>query len=236
MNLNLLEVYHFPHKIRLGSKHDGGYVICKLENNYDCYISCGVSYDANFDRDILNVYKNLNKDNSFAFDGTIDDYPWFFTEKINFIKKNISNIEDDNHSNLGKLIKKYNNIFLSMDIEGAEYAWILSLSKEQIKKFKQICIEFHGINDDSWGASLKNKLKCLSRLKETHYLMHVHGNNYGNKTNGIPDIVELTYINKNSISYKPEMNKKKMPIEGLDYPNNKFKNDFILDKYPFVQI
>ena len=39
MNINLLQVYNFDKKIRLGSNWDGGYVICDISDNYDCYIS-----------------------------------------------------------------------------------------------------------------------------------------------------------------------------------------------------
>lgn len=48
MNIKLLEVYHCSttNKIRLGVKKDGGYVICKMNGDYDCYISCGVSDEA----------------------------------------------------------------------------------------------------------------------------------------------------------------------------------------------
>ena len=72
MEKKLLEVYHFQNKIRLGDKKDGGYVICELVGDYDCYISCGVSTEASFDKDFLNLYKNIGKSNSFAFDGTIN--------------------------------------------------------------------------------------------------------------------------------------------------------------------
>ena len=34
-------------KIRIGSANDGGYIIADLPNNYDCFISCGVSDDIN---------------------------------------------------------------------------------------------------------------------------------------------------------------------------------------------
>ena len=69
MENKLLEVYHFQNKIRLGRRSHGGYVICKLEGDYDCYITCGVANEASFDRDFLNLYKNIGKNNSFAFDG-----------------------------------------------------------------------------------------------------------------------------------------------------------------------
>jgi len=70
--------------------------------------------------EIFKIYiKNIGKNNSFAFDGTIKDYPWRYTKDITFIKKNISNFNDNNHTNLDNLINKYDNTFLSIDIEGA---------------------------------------------------------------------------------------------------------------------
>lgn len=235
MENELLEVYHFQNKIRLGNHHDGGYVICKLEGDYDCYISCGVENDASFDRDFLNLYKNIGKNNSFAFDGTIKDYPWRYTKDITFIKKNISNFNDNNHTNLDKWINKYDKIFLSIDIEGGEYPWLLSLSQDKLQKFKQICIEFHGLNDNTWGSSLSDKIKCLKKLNQTHYIMHAHGNNHSGIKNNIPDVLELTYINKNYLLDIPGKNITLLPIKGLDYPNHNDKADYLLNYYPFVE-
>lgn len=235
MEMKLLEVYHFPDKIRLGSPHDGGYVICKLEGDYDCYITCGVANEASFDRDFLNLYKNIGKNNSFALDGTINDYPWHYTSDITFIKKNISNFNDNNHTNLDNLINKYDKIFLSIDIEGGEYPWLLSLTQDKLQKFKQICIEFHGLNDDTWGSSLSDKIKCLNKLNQTHYIMHAHGNNFSGIQNNIPDVLELTYINKNYLLDIPGKNKTVLPIKGLDYPNYHLNADYVLQLYPFVE-
>jgi len=234
MDKRLLEVYHFPNKIRLGENSDGGYVVCKIDGDYDCYISCGVGGESSFDRDFLNIFKNIGKHNSFAFDGTINDYPWNYTKDINFIKKNISNINDDKHTNLDYLLNKYENIFISIDIEGGEYPWLLSLTQDKLQKFKQICIEFHGLNDNTWFSSLSEKKKCLKKLNKTHYIMHAHGNNYSGIKNNIPDVLELTYVNKKNLSHVPLKNKTVLPIKGLDYPNNPGEYDYILNVYPFI--
>lgn len=53
-------------------KCDGGYVIGELLGNYDCYISAGIGWDESFSRDFINRY-NMNKYNSYGFDGTIDN-------------------------------------------------------------------------------------------------------------------------------------------------------------------
>lgn len=234
MEKKLLEVYHFQNKIRLGDHHDGGYVICKLEGNYDCYITCGIANEASFDRDFLKIYKNIGKNNAFAFDGTIKDYPWRYTKDITFIKKNISNFNDNNHTNLDNLINKYDKIFLSIDIEGGEYPWLLSLAQNKIQKFKQICIEFHGLNDNTYGTSLSDKIKCLKKLNQTHYIMHAHGNNFSGIQNNIPDVLELTYVNKNYLLDITVKNRTLLPIKGLDFPNNLYEADHVLYHYPFI--
>jgi hypothetical protein len=121
-----------------------------------------------------------------------------------------------------------------MDIEGGEYDWLLSLSQDQLNRFKQITIEFHGINDDTWGSSYEKKLRCFINLTQTHYLIHIHGNNYGGCQNGIPDVVELTYINKNYFDKQPELNKTILPIKNLDTPNSLCYKDHCLNMKPFV--
>jgi hypothetical protein len=176
----------------------------------------------------------MNKHNCAAFDGTINNYPHHYTKKITFYKRNISPYKDSTNSNLSYFTDNYNNIFLKMDIEGAEYPWLLSLSEDQLYKFKQIVIEFHGINDDSCNTKLEDKINCLNKLSNTHYAIHIHGNNYGGVINNIPNVVEITYIRKNEINGEPKLNNTVLPIHNLDFPNNLNNPDFDLNFPPFV--
>ncbi len=232
-HLKLLQVYHFDKKIRCGTNTDGGYVIGDLDGYYDCYISAGISNEESFSRDFINKY-NMNRDNSFGFDGTISKYPSEYTEKITFLKKNIGDVNNDENTNLDFLIDKYNTIFLKMDIEGGEYPWLLNISESQLQKFKQITIEFHGITDDNWGCTYDNKIKCLEKLSKTHYIIHAHGNNNAHVVKNIPDVIELTYVNKKYFDSIPELNRISLPIDNLDYPNVSRKKDISLNVYPFV--
>lgn len=217
--------------------------ILNNDNYYDCYISAGIGEYDSFTIDFLNEY-NIN--NSYAFDNSIINYP-HYTNKITFIKKNINYYNDNNNTNLLFLIEKYNDIFLKMDIEGGEYWWILSLKKEQLKKIKQIVIEFHEITNN-YVIDNKYKIKCIKKLNKTHYLIHAHNNNctkhYTNEEYKyeIPNVIELTYINKKCFDKMPELNKTPLPIKGIDYGNN--GSDYNIDgyskdielKYPFVSI
>tara|TARA_R110002126_G_scaffold30583_5_gene99729 strand:- start:3692 stop:4405 length:714 start_codon:yes stop_codon:yes gene_type:complete len=227
-----LEVYSFDKKIRCGTKKDGGYVIAELEGNYDCYISAGIEGEESFSGDFLNKYK-INKNNSYGFDGTIDKYPYQYTKEIQFIKKNIDTVNDAKHTNLSFLLEKYSNIFLKMDIEGGEYPWLLQLQEPDLNKFKQLVIEFHGITGDGWGCNLIDKIKCLEKLAKTHYLVHAHGNNHGSVSDNIPDVIELTYVNKDCFKTIPKFNTTKLPIENIDFPNDGNQNEIDLNCYPF---
>jgi len=233
-NLELLKVFDINKKIRLGVNGDGGYVLAELDGEYDCYISAGISNEESFSRDFINKY-NMNEYNSFGFDGTINNYPYNYTNKISYIKKNIYSFNNDTNSNLSFLTNKYNNIFLKMDIEGGEYPWLLQIDETQLNKFKQIVIEFHGITNDGWNCTYNDKIKCLEKLSKTHYIIHAHGNNYGPVVNNIPDVIELTYINKNYFNSVPKLNTQSLPIDNLDFPNNTSFDDINLNFYPFVK-
>jgi hypothetical protein len=232
-HLELLKVHRFDNKIRLGTNDDGGYVLGEIEDGYDCYISAGVSNEESFSRDFISKY-GMNENNSFGYDGTIEKYPHQYTKNISFVKKNIAAFNDDHHSNLSFLFEKYNHIFLKMDIEGGEYPWLLSVTEEQLKKCKQIAIELHGITNDGFGTCYNDKVKCLQKLANTHYLVHAHGNNNGSVSNGIPDVIELTYIRKEYFKEEPEWNSTHLPIRNLDFPNWDAKSDIYLNFYPFV--
>jgi hypothetical protein len=235
-DLHLLEVREFDNKMRIGSIRDGGYVIGVLNGEYDCYISAGVSTEESFSRDFIDIH-SMNESNSFAFDGTILAYPHDYTTDIAYVHKNIGPINDDSTSNLTRYTKKYKDIFLKMDIEGAEYPWLLSLVQQDLDAFKQIVIEFHGITDNGWNSSYVDKIASLKKLAHTHYIIHAHGNNNGPVVNSIPDVIELTYVNKRYFSSIPRLNTQPLPQPGLDFPNNPEKpTDIPLTLYPFVHL
>lgn len=233
-NLEFLKVRHFDKKFRLGVQNDGGYVMGELKGEkYDCYISCGISNEESFSRDFINKY-DMNKENCFGFDGTIHDYPYQYTNKISFTRKNIGAVDNNHLCNLSSLMSQYNNIFLKMDIEGGEYEWLKYVSESQLKKFKQIVIEFHGLTNNGWGCSYDEKVQCLSKLNKTHYIIHAHCNNYGPVVHGFPDVLELTYVRKDYFNgVVPELNKVTLPIPGLDFPNNPSVPDIDLNHEPF---
>ena len=221
-NMEYLRVYKLPNysKIRLGKIYDGGYVIYDIPNvNYDVCICGGIGDDMSFEEAFVNKYPNIE---CIAFDGTIDSLP-ASNNKITFIKKNLGNINTDYISNLQEYFSKYNNIFMKIDIEGGEIPLFHSMSDDDLKKIRQIVIEFHNAYEQD----------IPTKISKTHWLVHFHGNNCcGVNSNGVPNIFECTYVLKTDneiVEFNDE------PIPNLiDYPNDPNKSDISLIGYPYI--
>jgi hypothetical protein len=228
---DLFYVYHFDNKIRLGNTNDGGYVIGALDNpNYDCYLSCGVNDEESFSRDFINKY-NMNENNSFAFDASIEKYPTQYTDKITWYKKFIGDKNDNTYTTMDDIIDKYNNIFMKMDIETGEYPWFKHIEQNKLNKFKQIVLEIHKLHEIDFIEQCKI---LLEKINKTHYLIHIHGNNHAPVHKGIPVALEATYVNKNMFDNIPELNKVKLPIPNLDYGCSNDLPEIELNYPPFT--
>jgi hypothetical protein len=241
-NPDLFKVYEFNSKIRLGKTIDSSYVIGNLDIEYDCYINACIGENTEFSLEFINKY-NTTKKNIYIFYKNIEKEPFNLIDKITFVKKNIGSINNEIMSNLSYLCDTHNNIFLKMNNEGGEWDWLSFIDEEKLNKFSQIVIEFHGLTNvsyhgmtmHSFNCDCVQKLECLEKLSKTHYLVHAHGNNCDKVAhNGLPNIMELVYINKNNFESTPELNTQPLPVKDLDFPNDRLYPDIDLNFFPFV--
>jgi len=217
--------------VRLGKRHDGGYVVPKkaIEAS-DILMGYGIANDISFERDFT---ERFNKP-SYGFDCGVENIKTgnpdchFFNECIgtsDYLYKN--QISSGKISTFFKQLQRLElinkKILIKMDIEGAEYVVIDDILKNS-NNITGIIIEIHNRN----GKNNKKVIKLLSSLENSFVLVHVHGNNSccGCKTNGfpIPCVIELTYINKNLISSYHISNNQKHPLP-IDEPNNSKRPD-----------
>tara|TARA_Y100000748_G_scaffold298436_1_gene293727 strand:+ start:6344 stop:7084 length:741 start_codon:yes stop_codon:yes gene_type:complete len=231
-----MKMYHVDAKTRLGNEDDGGYVIMELDG-YDHLISGGVGGDIGFEKAFTAKYGV----ECTVYDGTDDlaedlcrDEP-----NITFVKKNIGVYETSSTTNLKTLIAQHNEVFLKMDIEGGEFPFLMGLTLEELKKVKQITMEFH-FPSQPWQWS------TLLKLCETHYMIHYHANNnncviyptseiapHREPHLSIPAVFECTYVRKDCFSEPPRRNTLPLPTE-LDRRNRTTKLDFLIDCEPWV--
>jgi hypothetical protein len=217
MSLDFLRVYTPPApKTRVGKPHgDGGYVVIDLPDvKYDVLIAGGVADQVEFEDTFLERWKIP----CYAYDGTINGNFPETKHPITFVGKNIGPVETATETNLHNLFDAHEHIFVKMDIEGAEYPWFRSLSDAQLEKIEQMVIELHPMHDFSQ----------LERLARTHWLVHVHGNNYGGLMQAgdiiLPAVFECTFIRKKE-GQELELNTQPFPTE-FDQPNTRDRPDY----------
>ena len=104
--------------------------------------------------------------------------------------------------------------------------YVIGLLKNKYDCYIIICSGFKSNKDN-------NIIKTFKKLSNKFTLIHAHGNNFGLILNNIPDIIELTYINKSYIkTFK--LNNEILPIKDLDFPNSRRYHDINLGFYPFT--
>jgi len=102
----------------------------------------------------------------------------------------------------GQLDVPERSLLLKIDTEGAEWTFFAEEPVENLKKFRQILVEFHWIGLAHNTAKRELYDKALKKIAIAGFAMtHMHGCNAhgmvnfpGNYT--IPDILEVSYIQK----------------------------------------
>ena len=233
-SINDLIIYKTDfNKIRIGRNCDGGYVILDIPDiNYDIFISGGISNDDSFEHNFIKKYKNIQCE---AFDYSVNKLP-NPTDKIHFNKKYISTINNNIYTNIDEYTKKYNNIFLKLDIEGSEHKWFDYLNDTQLNNIGQMVVEFH------YYPNISKNFKNFSKINKHFYLVNFHANNCRTRNNNsglfdyngnvIPWVFECTYVNKKYI-HNIKLNNNEVPDNRFDYKNLKYNNDISLNHFPY---
>ena len=237
LKTHYLKVYQCPfNKKRFGSKHDGGYVVCETNVQYDALISGGVSNDINFENDFLKLY-NVP---AYAFDHTIRGVPknQYASTKLQWISKKIGRTNNGNETNLKEYINKFRNIFLKIDINNGEYPLFKALKEHELQRISQITMEIHGVYKGE-------RLDIFKILNKTHTLFHAHANNYCmdyfiRDNCKIPHLLEVTLVRNSDLishfpNYKHTLNTIRFP-HHCDSPNNSKGEELDINFYPFLAL
>ena len=101
------------------------------------------------------------------------------------------------------IIQADKDIILKLDIEGDEYASLIDISKENLKKVRILVIEFHDLRNLRNDIFLNLFDKVINKLNNYFYVCHLHINNISKiKKIGdylMPDMIEMTFIRKNRV-------------------------------------
>lgn len=212
--------------VRIGKANDGGYIaVDNFKNKMDDKIaySFGISDDVSWDLDMATRGYEV-----FMYDPTIDTLP-LENEKFHFFKEGIADLEirERNLNTLENFIKingheDKDNMILKMDVEGAEWSFLSTVSFEVLNKFDQMIFEFHNLITPKDSNVMNATLICIQKINLTHSLVHLHANNYGSllildDKILIPNVLELTYVKTSNYELVDDDNIY-LPIP-LDQPN-----------------
>ena len=229
--LRLSKIYELDREfVRVGNKNDGGYVMVDDMPGGIAY-SFGISDDPTWDLDMFKRgYEVYMYDHTVECPHQVEQYK----DRLHFFKIGIADrYSCDNLKTLDELIKfngheNENNMILKMDVEGAEWGFLAMTTSETLSKFSQIVFEFHRMNtmDEKQRIDI---IRGLSKLYETHRVVHIHGNNWSgfisSPSHNIPNTWEVTYVRKNGVKKIAE--NVNLPI-GLDCPCNEWKDEIVI--------
>ena len=199
--------------VRVGKVGDGGYIMIDkfITGGQAIAYSFGISNEISWDADMARRGYDV-----FMYDMTIDKLP-YENEKFHFFKEGIGGVKDETKllDTLENFIARNghennSNMILKMDVEGAEWNFLETVSSETLNKFDQIVFEFHGIISPKTPAEMERIINLIDKINATHTLVHLHGNNHGNymyvdNVGNIPFWLELTYLrNETHIFYDDE--------------------------------
>lgn len=226
----------------------------KIVQNTDCLITFGLGPDWSFELDYIKlntevkifmydytvssrpylkeIWKYLRRFLTFRSKRRdVQDRIKYYLNYLNFFKlKNVNffperitfPIQDKIDADIDKVFSRISNekkVVLKSDIEGSEFKIIDEILKYN-SKINMLIFEFHwlNINEDKF-------INSINKIKEKFNIIHIHGNNHCEKLpNGLPIVLEMTFVNKEIQKDKGEYIKN-FPLKNLDFPNNPYKED-----------
>jgi len=214
--------------IRFGSKGDGGYVVPEIAlQNSDALLGYGIASDISFEEGFSDLY---NKP-SYGFDCGAESIN-IKNPLCKFIRECIasdSTILGDQTSSgvissfteqLNKLGLVGKNVFIKMDIEGAEYDAFEDIY-QYANNITGIVLELHSLHVPNNALKAARLLRVLER---NFYMVRVHGNNCCHTffakgvEGGLPSVLEVTLINKNLVG-RAEISQNQSHPDVGDSPN-----------------
>ncbi|CUH49951.1 FkbM family methyltransferase [Ruegeria atlantica] len=200
---DVVRPYDLGHKlIRVGDFGDGGYL---LPNDLEDIVACfspGVSQQSSFEMDLAK-----HGIPSFMADGSVDEPMLNIPDSV-FIKKHLAARTGPEVISLEDWIKQFappeGDMILQMDIEGAEYPVLSTLSSEFLSRFRIIVLELHRIPSILMKpGAFKRAYTALYALKEGFVCAHIHPNNASGTVEvegeTFPRVIEATFVRQDRV-------------------------------------
>lgn len=222
-------------KRRYGRNWDGGYVILESAEHAPIIYSLGISDDVSFDELMTQYGAEI-----YQYDHTVDGPP-IENPKFHFHKTGIAPSDDwtPELRRLDTLVRQNGHVgrgdlFLKIDIEGNEWDTYDTIDPGILAQFDQIVGEFHNFENLVNLEWLNRAERALTKLHETHQVVHVHANN--NDTFAViaglavPRVIELTWARRSHYSFEETDELFPTPLDMACSPS---RPDLILGSFKY---
>jgi hypothetical protein len=182
---------------RLGPQGDGGYLLPDDLDGVTACFSPGVGSVSGFESACANLnMRVLMADASVNLSGN---------ERFEFTRKHIGLCDSDETITmdswiLNSRLSEAEELLLQMDIEGAEWIALASISAANLRRFRIIILELHDFDTLLDQKFFEFRAPILARILEDFFCVHLHPNNCcgSRRRDGIelPRIIEMTLIRK----------------------------------------
>ena len=129
---------------------------------------------------------------------------------VHFTKKHLGVINNDATITLDHWVERNkpsnDDLILQMDIEGAESAVLLNVSRDTLRRFRIMVIEMHDLERFMDRHAFFIIKSTFERLPDDFYIVHNHPNNYCRSVRRgsfvIPRVLEMTLIRKDRVNQR----------------------------------
>lgn len=199
--------------VRIGPNEDGGYLLPDDLSGVSALFSPGVSETLGFDLGIAERGTDC-----FLADASVSA-PNGLLPNMRFDQKFIGPYDEGDFMTMRSWIDDCapgkDDLLLQMDIEGAEYDVLPTISDDTLRRFRIMLIEFHDFDGVFDPVKFDRFRKIFDRLNETHQICHLHANN----TMGfvtvegvtVPPVFEATYLRRDRITGE-------LPLAQIPHP------------------
>ena len=218
--------------VRVGGENDGGYVMVDSGLANTSVYNFGIGAEVTWDQAMTDRGNTI-----YQFDHSIVEPPPVNGKTV-FQRLGLGAESGGSFVSISDALRANGDydrrdLVLNIDIEGAEWDILPTLSEDDLSPFSQIVIEFHNllawVNDPNFRTRV---LSSLVTLYQTHQIVHVHANNYGGR--GIAgnvmayDVLEATLLRRTDWTFAAHHDA--LPHE-LDRPNSPYRDEFVLGNW-----
>jgi len=209
---------------RIGPVGDGGYLLPYDFQSLNTLYSPGVADTADFDYELAEMGMSC-----FLLDYSVDEPP-VSHPNFNFSKRFLGPTSHGNYVSLtdwvGENEDNQSDLFLQMDIEGAEWGVLTATPNEIFSRFRIMVVEFHDL-----ASRIANPRTCetleilLERMSEIFDIVHLHPNNCELELYirgiPIPPVIEVTFLRKDRAVRKPSRATIPHSLDSRNCPRNR---------------